>query len=156
MPLMMTGMYGRSQGVAVREFDVWLKAVDTALDRQARHLLLAARDTAPGASRPPARRAPATLHVVAVDEPSRKTLEDHAMGAVGSAFEIWMQVMGIELPPRLGERPRTTPCAPRIQISQNSARRCSGPSRYAHSSCPSCAASLRDHGARGRGPGAVP
>jgi hypothetical protein len=29
--------------------------------------------------------------------------------------------MSFKLPPRPGERPRTTPCAPHTQISQNSA-----------------------------------
>lgn len=91
MQVLMAGMYGRSQGVAGREFDAWLKAAATDPDPQARHRQLAAWDTAPGARHAhPREEHLLPLHVVAgaaAGEPGRKTLEDHVLGAVESTFE---------------------------------------------------------------------
>lgn len=71
-------------------------------------------------------------------------------------MEVWRQAMSFEFPPRPGERPRTTPCAPHTQISQNSAPEVHRTFKVHASSCLRAQQAIENLGPRGRGSGAIP
>jgi len=93
MQVMMQAMRGRPDGrVHGIEFDRWLTDAITRKDPQERNALLAEWEQAPGAREAnPREEHLVPLHVVAgaaTNDRGVKTLEDHVMGAVESAFRF--------------------------------------------------------------------
>jgi aromatic ring-opening dioxygenase catalytic subunit (LigB family) len=93
MRVMMRAMRGGgSPEPSGREFDRWLSHVVTHADPAERDAMLAAWDNAPGArDANPREEHLIPLHVAAGaagDDRGVKTLEDHVMGAVESAFRF--------------------------------------------------------------------
>jgi aromatic ring-opening dioxygenase catalytic subunit (LigB family) len=97
MQALMAGMSGRVQGVTGLDFDAWLSEAATHPDSRERNRRLIACAGAPGARHAhPREEHLLPLHVVAGAagaDRGRKTLEDHVMGAVESAFQFgWSKI----------------------------------------------------------------
>lgn len=92
MPALMAGMSGRAQGVTGLDFDAWLSEAATHPDPRERNRRLIAWASAHGARHAhPREEHLLPLHVVAGaagEDRGRKTLEDHVMGVVESAFQF--------------------------------------------------------------------
>lgn len=92
MQALMAGMSGRAQGVTGLDFDAWLSEAATHPEPQERHRRLIAWASADGARHAHRREEHLMpLHVVAGAagaDRGRKTLEDHVIGAVESAYQF--------------------------------------------------------------------
>lgn len=92
MQALMAGMSGRARGVTGLDFDAWLSEAVTHPEPRERHRLLIAWASARGARHAhPSEEHLMPLHLVAGAagaDRGRKTLEDHVIGAVQSAYQF--------------------------------------------------------------------
>ncbi len=90
--VLMAGMAGRARGVAGEDFDAWLSEAATHPDPRERDRRLAGWRRAPGARHAHPREEHLLPLIVVAGaagaDRGRKTLEDHVMGAVESAFQF--------------------------------------------------------------------